>query len=556
MNLDESDAREIGRSFLPVGTLLRGKYRIDQVIGTGGMAVVYAATHRNRKRFAVKMLHPHLSTRAEIRSRFIREGYVANSVEHPGVVSVLDDDVTEDGAAFLVMELLEGSTIEGFNPRTRPLPLRESLAIAIDVLDVLEAAHGKNIVHRDIKPANLFVTREGQVKVLDFGIARLRDATLAANTTATGATLGTPAFMAPEQALGMASEVDARTDLWALGATLFTMLSGSLVHEGGSARQVLIRAATQPARSLSSVAPDVPTAVSEWVSKALLFDKQARWESAAVMRAAALKIQHDLFGASEQGCAKRLFEQCAVDIGHSPTVLSPTSELSSAVREMNRPTLSSQPDRPETSPSIPALRLDGPAAAHLRTRRPRLALIAVATITLGTGASIGDRPSHPPARGIALGGESSSGHDSHSCQRELDASRDGAERQFAACLSARAGLRTRLHGPRCLESARRNGQAKPCASAVTASASPSFAHCFHAGERLATVAAANDGSVEAKSVAARHSVRLHAPHLPTLLVLCGSREQRAQLAILGVRRGSGRPTRGSCCRGCRPRRCP
>lgn len=381
---EEGDARELQRLFLPVGTVLRGKYRIDGVIGTGGMAVVYAATHRNRKRFAVKVLHPELSTRREVRARFIREGYVANSVEHPGVVSVLDDDVTDDGGAFLVMELLEGATVEGFSPRARPLPLRESLAIASDVLAVLEAAHAKNIVHRDIKPANLFVTRQGQIKILDFGIARLRDATLGLKATGTGATLGTPAFMAPEQALALASEIDARTDLWAVGATLFTMLSGSLVHPGDNARQVMIRAATEPARSLASVAPDVPSAVVDWVTRALLFDKAARWESAAAMRAVGLRIQRELFGALEVGCAKSLFELCTGDIATSPTELSPAGALRSAVRETTQTTLESLPDELGASPSIPALRLDAPSE-HARGRRMPLVLIAAAAIALGVG---------------------------------------------------------------------------------------------------------------------------------------------------------------------------
>jgi eukaryotic-like serine/threonine-protein kinase len=386
---EEGEARELSRSFLPEGALLRGKYRIDGVIGTGGMAVVYAATHRNRKRFALKMLHPELSTRAEIRARFVREGYVANSVEHAGVVSVLDDDVTEDGSAFLVMELLEGATLERLAPRAHPLPLRESLAIAIDVLDVLEAAHGKGIVHRDIKPANLFVTRAGQLKVLDFGIARLRDATLAAKSTATGALLGTPAFMAPEQALALAGEIDARTDLWAVGATLFTLLSGSLVHEGGNARQIMIRAATEPARSLSSVAPDLPAAVTQWVSKALLFDKLARWESAAAMRAAAQQIYGDLFGPAEEGCAKRLFELSALDIAHSPTELSPTAVLRSVVRDTTRTTLRSLPGKQEASRSVPAWRLEALAAPHERGRWLPAALIGSAALALGVWLVLG-----------------------------------------------------------------------------------------------------------------------------------------------------------------------
>jgi serine/threonine protein kinase len=381
------DARDLGR-FLPTGTVLRGKYRIDGVIGTGGMAVVYAATHRNRKRFAVKMLHPELSTRQEVRARFIREGYVANSVEHPGVVSVLDDDVTEDGSAFLVMELLEGATVEGFGPRSRPLPLRETLSIAYDVLSVLDAAHAKNIVHRDIKPANLFVTRQGQLKVLDFGIARLRDATLGVKATGTGATLGTPAFMAPEQALAIASEIDARTDLWAVGATVFTMLSGCLVHAGDNARQVMVRAATEPARSLASVAPDLPAGVVDWVSKALLFDRKARWESAAAMRDAVARLHRDLFGEFEEGRAERLFELSVGDVATLPTEQSPAGALRSAVRETARTTLESFQGNSEARSSIPAPppdRASGPA----RRRRLSLALIGVAATALGVGLTFG-----------------------------------------------------------------------------------------------------------------------------------------------------------------------
>jgi serine/threonine protein kinase len=113
-----------------IGTVLRGKYHIDSVLGIGGMAVVYAATHRNRKRFAVKVLHAELSVRRDIRARFLREGYVANSVNHPGVVAVLDDDVDDDGSAFLVMELLEGATVEALCWRPiRRLAVRDTLGI-------------------------------------------------------------------------------------------------------------------------------------------------------------------------------------------------------------------------------------------------------------------------------------------------------------------------------------------------------------------------------------------------------------------------------------------
>ena len=274
-----------------IGRVLRGKYRLDRVLGIGGMAVVYAATHRNKKQFAIKVLHPELSVRENIRTRFLREGYVANTVEHPGAVAVLDDDIAEDGSAFLVMELLEGSPIdELWQKQGKRVPFPLVLAIGDAVLDVLAAAHAKGIVHRDIKPANLFLTNDGRIKVLDFGIARLHDETSsAAGATQTGAMLGTPAFMAPEQALAESSKIDGQTDLWAVGATLFALLTGELVHAGDNASQLLVNAATKKARGLASVAEEVPQAVAQVIDKALAFDKAERWTSAKEMREALQK---------------------------------------------------------------------------------------------------------------------------------------------------------------------------------------------------------------------------------------------------------------------------
>jgi eukaryotic-like serine/threonine-protein kinase len=282
-----------------IGTVLCGKYTIDRVIGVGGMAVVYAATHRNQKRVAIKMLLPGLSVRQNVRARFLSEGYAANTVDHPGAVSVLDDDTTADGAAFLVMELLVGGDVERlWEEQGRRLDARVVLAIADQVLGALQAAHAKSIVHRDIKPANLYVTHDGSLKVLDFGIARVRDATTdGRRATQTGQTLGTPAYMAPEQARGKPSEVDGTTDLWSVGATMFALLSGDLVHDGETATEVLVQTATQPARSLSEVAPDADPRVVAIVDRALAFDKAARWPSATAMRQAVNEAHLAMFGA-------------------------------------------------------------------------------------------------------------------------------------------------------------------------------------------------------------------------------------------------------------------
>ena len=178
----------------------------------------------------------------DIFQRFLREGYVANTVEHPGAVAVLDDDTAEDGSPFLVMELLDGATADELaRANGGTLRLRAVLCIAHGVLDVLSAAHAKTIVHRDVKPANVFVTRNREIKMLDFGIARIREVQdLQRQGTHTGMALGTPAFMSPEQALGRTAEIDAQSDVWSVGAMMFRLLAGADVNVDEKKQELLV----------------------------------------------------------------------------------------------------------------------------------------------------------------------------------------------------------------------------------------------------------------------------------------------------------------------------
>lgn len=270
-----------------VGRSLRGKWRLDRLLDIGGMAAVYEATHRNGNRVAVKILHPIFPRTSNVRERFLREGYLANKVNHPAAVTVLDDDTTEDGAVFLVMELLEGQSMEALLQRSGGvLSVQHVLAIADQTLDVLAAAHGAGVIHRDIKPGNLFLTKQGQVKVLDFGLARLKEADPKTQLTGVGVVMGTSSYMPPEQARSKWDLVDGRTDLFAVGAVMFRALSGRVVHEAETPTDRLLAAMSQQAKSLAMVSPHLPKAVIEVVDRALKFKMEDRWRDAAMMQLA------------------------------------------------------------------------------------------------------------------------------------------------------------------------------------------------------------------------------------------------------------------------------
>jgi serine/threonine protein kinase len=265
-----------------LGKTVRRKWRLDALLGVGGMAAVYAATHRNGSRVALKMLHPLVAT-DEARRRFLREGYLANSVQHAGVAQVLDDDEAEDGSIFLVMELLEGESLESYALRRVQLGAPDALAVAEQVLEVLVAAHAKGIVHRDVKPENVFLCTDGRVKLLDFGIARLHEASRSAQQTHHGFLLGTPAYMAPEQARGDWERVDGRTDVWSVGASMFRVMTGRTVHRGSTHLDLLLHATKSAAPKLREVTPAVPELVASLVDRALAYDMEQRWASAEEM---------------------------------------------------------------------------------------------------------------------------------------------------------------------------------------------------------------------------------------------------------------------------------
>ncbi|HWL85939.1 MAG TPA: serine/threonine-protein kinase, partial [Polyangiaceae bacterium] len=283
------------------------------------MATVYAAEDPHGRVVAIKFMLESFREDPDACRLFSREAQIANEVGHPWAVPVLDYDIDEDGCAFLIMPLLEGETVRARWERAqRRLPVAEVAVLMSDVLDVLTSAHAKGIVHSDIKPENLFVTVDGNVRVLDFGIARRFEPELrglprptfnpanATGATMTGRMIGSPAFMPPEQALGNRPAIGPHSDCWAAGATIFALLSGELVHPADSAPAQLVAAATKRARSLAAAAPNLPEAIVRFVDKALIFEPEERWPSAREMSGALLDAFEGALGESVASVASRV----------------------------------------------------------------------------------------------------------------------------------------------------------------------------------------------------------------------------------------------------------
>ena len=268
-----------------LGQVLAGKYRLERLIGRGGMGEVYEARHvLVGRRFAVKFLHAHLARGGNAGPRFLREAQTAGSLDSPHIAAVLDFDTTADGSPYLVMEYLTGESLAATLLREGRLPLARATAILLQVCDGLEVAHRAGIVHRDLKPDNLLLTKQKDgtdlVKIVDFGIAKLVDAEAGPNVTQSGAVLGTPFYMAPEQARGEKS-VDLRVDVYALGVLAYELFSGKKPHPGDGYNAILAHILTQPITPLSELCPELPSALIAVVEHALAFDPARRPASAA-----------------------------------------------------------------------------------------------------------------------------------------------------------------------------------------------------------------------------------------------------------------------------------
>ena len=255
-----------------IGTLLRDTYRIERVLGEGGMGVVFVAHHeRLGTDVAIKFLQPELARDESTLRRFFAEARAAARLEHPNVIRVHDVD-TDEGVPFMVMELLRGESLATRLRREGKLSVEDSVVIAAPILTALEVSHRAGIVHRDIKPDNIFLANEAGAtvpKLLDFGIAKLRDGD---SQTATGVAIGTPAYMAPEQAAGRPSAIGPWTDVWSVAVVLYECIAGRMHYEvepGGGMMAWLTRLATEPPRPLRVAAPDAPEAIADAIDAAL-----------------------------------------------------------------------------------------------------------------------------------------------------------------------------------------------------------------------------------------------------------------------------------------------
>jgi eukaryotic-like serine/threonine-protein kinase len=266
-------------SLLSLASALEGRYQVLSELGRGGMGIVYQAYDKQLKeQVAIKLLSPLLSTDQEALERLTREVSLARRVTHPNVIRI--HDLSEvNGLHYVSMEYFGGTNLKEHLKRSGPLSLLNAYQILSQIWDGLEAAHSQGVVHRDLKAQNIMIGRTGQVKIIDFGLAR---SVHLEGMTATGLIMGTPEYMAPEQVSG--KHVDERADIYALGVILFEMLTGRVPFTGDSAISIGFQHVKDPPPSPRSINPQIPEEVERIILKALEKDPIKRYRTVDEMR--------------------------------------------------------------------------------------------------------------------------------------------------------------------------------------------------------------------------------------------------------------------------------
>ncbi|MFN8096375.1 MAG: serine/threonine-protein kinase [Vicinamibacteria bacterium] len=355
-----------------------GKYRIVERIGQGAMGEVFKAHDPLLNRFvAIKTISPTLASDPEFRQRFQREAQSAAQLNHPNIVTIYDFGNDEAGLTYMAMELVEGLDLRESIRRRALGPLLRRLDLMVQLCDGLGFAHARGVVHRDLKPANIHVQPSGQVKILDFGLARLASSEM----TKTGTVMGTPHYMSPEQVRGQ--KADARSDVFSLGAVCYEMVAGTRPFDGRTVPEVLQAIVERDATPLRAKAPDTPQSVSAVIERALSRDPAARFADAAEMGRALAAAQKSLAGETIVGAAPGA--EATVLQHPGDTMIGHATEGSTALDPRRRSSILRR-SLSVTSRQDPTVAAE---LTHVQAAPSRLPLVAGAAVAVLVAAGIG-----------------------------------------------------------------------------------------------------------------------------------------------------------------------